>query len=366
MLNHARNYKWLKAYIITILVIVGILVTLFFQLPYYVMKPGDAHNVDAAIEMEGAHSYDEGQFMFMTVTVYRPNIYQFLYAKFHDYRQIFPVQELRQKGETPQEYDTRQLYYMANSQLKATYVAYKHAGKQPKIIHKGVQILNIIEGMPAADVLKAGDMIVKAGGQKVKTKADLLQVVQQKGKNDKLSLTIKRDGKKKQVSVPIARFPDDIIQRQKDRDLKNIHKYGVGITFVAQLEMNVEPKVTFHTERIGGPSGGLMFTLGLYNRLTEKNWTKGYKIAGTGTIEDLQGHVGPIGGIQEKIIAANQENVDIFFAPKMAGNYKHAVEVAKDIGTDMKIVPVKTFSDALAYLQKIPPEDAEEAKDQAA
>ena len=122
-----------------------------------------------------------------------------------------------------------------------------------------------------------------------------------------------------------------------------------------------------HTSNIGGPSAGLMFTLEIMNRLIDEDLAKGYNIAGTGEmLED--GTVGRIGGADFKVIAASREGVEIFFAPDdefrkkcydknpgLQTNYEEAVEMAKKIGTKMKIVPVKTIDDALDYLDKLEP-----------
>lgn len=110
------------------------------------------------------------------------------------------------------------------------------------------------------------------------------------------------------------------------------------------------------SHEIGGPSAGLMFTLEIYNQLVEEDLTKGHEIAGTGTINE-KGEIGPIGGIQQKVVAASDAGAEVFFAPNEKGaeksNYKDALEAAKDIKTKMKIVPVDTLDDALTYLEKM-------------
>ncbi|HBI05097.1 MAG TPA: peptidase, partial [Paenibacillaceae bacterium] len=115
-------------------------------------------------------------------------------------------------------------------------------------------------------------------------------------------------------------------------------------------------------EKIGGPSAGLMFTLEIMNQVSKTDLTKGYRIAGTGEMLP-DGTVGRIGGIEHKIIAAAEEGVDIFFAPndhlplgvKNRTNYEEAVETAKKINTNMKIVPVSTVDDAIKYLETLQP-----------
>jgi PDZ domain-containing protein len=105
-----------------------------------------------------------------------------------------------------------------------------------------------------------------------------------------------------------------------------------------------------------------MFSLEMYAQLTGTDVTKGYRIAGTGTITP-QGEVGVIGGIQHKIVAADREHADIFFAPKdwkgpkgtSIPNYTDAANEAKKIGSKMKVVPVATMDDALQYLAGLTP-----------
>ena len=101
---------------------------------------------------------------------------------------------------------------------------------------------------------------------------------------------------------------------------------------------------------IQGGSGGLLQTLNLYNRLTKDDITKGYHIAGTGTIS-AGGIVGPIGGAAQKVIAAARDGVDIFFIPVF--DYPEARAELDRLDTDMQLVMVATFSEALAYLSEI-------------
>lgn len=112
----------------------------------------------------------------------------------------------------------------------------------------------------------------------------------------------------------------------------------------------ISPKCTFTDTRTGGPSGGLLQTLSIYNKLTEFDYTKGLKIGGTGTINYL-GNVGEIGGIKEKIPTADDSKIDIFFCPKE--NYDDALIAYNNLGnTKMKLVKVDTFYDALKYLKE--------------
>ena len=93
---------------------------------------------------------------------------------------------------------------------------------------------------------------------------------------------------------------------------------------------------------IGGSSGGLMQTLSIYVSLLKLNITN-IKIAGTGTIE-MDGSIGLIGGIREKIITASNENVDVFFIPTA-----HLEDIT-DLEFTYILVPVDTVEEAVYWL----------------
>ena len=131
---------------------------------------------------------------------------------------------------------------------------------------------------------------------------------------------------------------------------------GLGWVMIGTVQ-KVKPEdsnkqITFTDTQVGGPSAGLMFTLEIYNQLTPGDLTQGHRIAGTGTITK-EGVVGPIGGVVHKIVAADRKEAEIFFVPKQ--NYQEAEAKAEQIGTKMKLVPVNTVDDALAYLKHYPP-----------
>jgi PDZ domain-containing protein len=92
---------------------------------------------------------------------------------------------------------------------------------------------------------------------------------------------------------------------------------------------------------VGGPSAGLMWALGLYDLLTPGDLTGGKIVAGTGTI-DIDGRVGPIGEIRDKVVAAERSGASLFLVPR--SNLKELRGV--DHG-DMRIVAVDTFDEAL-------------------
>ena len=76
---------------------------------------------------------------------------------------------------------------------------------------------------------------------------------------------------------------------------------------------------------------------------------RGYKVAATGEIE-LDGSVTRIGGIKQKTIGARKSHVDVFLVPVDGDNAKDA----KRYANGLKIIPVKTFQQALRALATLP------------
>ncbi len=93
----------------------------------------------------------------------------------------------------------------------------------------------------------------------------------------------------------------------------------------------------------GGPSGGLVFTLGLIDLLTPVDILQGRKIAGTGTIAS-DGKVGPIGGVTEKILGAKGVGASHLFISR-----ENCLELPDRV-TGLKVVAIDTIDEAVAYL----------------
>jgi len=101
--------------------------------------------------------------------------------------------------------------------------------------------------------------------------------------------------------------------------------------------------ITLDVKNTGGPSGGMIFTLGVIEELTPQDLLQGRKVAGTGTI-DLSGKVGPIGGIDEKLIAAQRAGVTIFLAPQ-----SNCAEITS-VPDGQTIYSISTIDDAVKAL----------------
>ncbi|MER1955871.1 MAG: SepM family pheromone-processing serine protease [Solibacillus sp.] len=329
----------------------------FYRLDYYITKPGGTYDVSDFLAVQQGDEDDEGAFYMTTVAMGQATPITYAMANFTDFYDVVKIADVRQEEEDDEEYNIRQLKYMTDSQFNATYVAFNRAGLDYQITYKGLYVLNVLAKGAADGVLKPGDEIVEADGQRIMSLETFHDIITPKTKGDQIRLVVKRNDKLIDETLAIKEIPG------------GDGRYGIGITYSESKSIKTDPKVTVKTEDIGGPSAGLMFTLELLNQLIDQDITKGYEIAGTGEmLED--GTVGRIGGIEKKIVSADKEGIAIFFAPddeiteamleynpNIESNYQTAKKTAEKIKTDMKVVPVKTIDDALDYLETLQPKN---------
>ncbi|MBP1991383.1 SepM family pheromone-processing serine protease [Paenibacillus eucommiae] len=354
--RHPKDSR-LRRFVLSILVGIAVIyLAMFIQLPYFVFKPGTAEEIKPMVSIGKGTDTEKGALMLTTVGVTTTNAINYLIALVHPYEELQPKSSIFQKGETENEYSLRQEYVMLTSQSSAIEAAYKKAGVPYQIKHEGVRVMQLIPGLPGEKVLQAGDTLLRIDTKEIGESADLFDYIKTKKLDDEVQITFRRNHEELTASLELAALP--LAQGEETP------RAGLGIVPADMQSIQAENKdqqVTVAAGEIGGPSAGLMFSLEIYNQLVPEDITKGYRIAGTGTI-DADGIVGAIGGIQHKVIAADKAKAEIFFAPKdiipekqaPILNYTTAVARAKEINSDMKIVEVETMQDALDYLKALP------------
>jgi PDZ domain-containing protein len=243
---------------------------------------------------------------------------------------------------------------MDTSQQNAIVSGLRAAGEKVNINYKGVFVYFVYPESKARGILEVGDIITAVDGHPVHRSEELIEYLNANKKaGDKAKLTFLRDGVEKTADIELMELGAD-----NQTEPGTPKKVGIGVRPENKMELDLPRKVKIKAEDIGGPSAGMMFALEIYSQITPGDLTKGYKIAGTGTI-NLEGEVGQIGGIRHKIVAAHEQGAEIFFVPADVGehdtNAKDAADEAKKLGYNMKVVPVRTLQDAIDYLQKLPP-----------
>lgn len=314
-----------------------------YRIPYYIQKPGNTEPLNPIVEVDGGHA-SEGEMHLVTVSGLQATPLQYVLAKVLPHNEVRPLHEVIPEGITPDDYMHGQLQVMESSQEASLVVAYESAGKDITIDYVGVYVVGVVENMPSFGKLEMGDRIISLDGNEIEESSDLVSYVEGKQAGDTIAVDFIRENETLSTEITLDYFPNDE------------SRVGMGISLVTDREVTVDPEVNFSSGNIGGPSAGLMFALEIYDQLTEEDITKGYKIAGTGEI-DYDGNIYRIGGVDKKVVSADREGIDIFFVPNENGradsNYEIAKQTAEEIDSEMEIVPVDTFDDALNYLEEL-------------
>ena len=319
--------------LVAIIIISGFL--LLYPLDYYVVSPGVAKTVAPMVEIEGDSYSAQGDIMLTTVSMKQANTIDYLWIK------LFKPQlyELQSMDFLPQDINMDEYFdlmreMMAESQLKSQAVALEGLGYQPQITGKGVKIVQVLETSNAYDKLEEGDIIVGVDGAQVQLLTETVDKIQNRELGAPVQITVKRDDEQRNYSIETKSLEE------------NSGKPSIGVLITPYKRNYDFPiKININAGQIGGPSAGSMFALEIYNQLSEEDITQGAKIAGTGTI-NLDGSIGKIDGIGQKIVAAKEEGASLFFVP--AGNWELAQEIKVD---DIELVKVETFEQIIEYLK---------------
>jgi PDZ domain-containing protein len=285
------------------------------------------------------HSFN-GQFFLVTVISQAPiTAGEWLAGQVDPAYQIVPPEQVTPKNTTPQQQARQDYQMLDDSETTAIAVGLRLAGYPTVIVGKGVRVDSILPGSHANGLLQSGDIIVGLNGTPIRTTDDLIAGIKAQPSLALAHLMVKRGGAQISLDIPLMppAAPTDT------------PKLGIQIES-AGFDYNPPFPVSIATNKIsGGPSAGLIFTLTVYNSLISQDLTGGRRIAGTGTI-NLDGSVGPIGGVKQKIFAAEAVGAAYFLCP--VDNYADAVSVAKSI----RVVKIVTVQQAIDFLRSLPPQ----------
>jgi PDZ domain-containing protein len=223
---------------------------------------------------------------------------------------------------------------MNGSQINATaaalsYLGYKSTSK--------LAVVDVNKDSKAKNVILVNDQVLTINDRKFENTTELLQFLDGKKPGEFVSVKVNRQG--------VGELTKKIALSSRDDG-----SAFIGINIQEQFVFPFDVKIKL--EETGGPSGGLIFAIGVVEKLTAEDLIRSRNIAGTGTIT-TSGNVGPIGGIAEKIIGAREYGVDIFFTPvENCQDISNIEELGKGKGAKaMKIVPVATLAEAISVLK---------------
>ncbi len=342
---------------------------LFFYMPtpYVVYQPGKAMLIRPMVEVSSQDNDEEGSIYLTTVSMSYPyaNVYKTLRSFLSPHMDLAKRKDVF-GDESTEEYSERQSYVMRTSQSNAIQAVYNELGIPYEVKTQSISVLSTMPGTSAEKLLRPGDQILEIDERIIHEPDDMLQYIAEKQVGEEVEVKFLREGKERSASIRLTDISAHESSQGEEKPRPGIGIYlAIVETVAAERE---EDQVNLVVENIGGPSAGLMFALEIYDLLTAGDLTKGYRIAGTGTIT-VDGKVGVIGGVDYKVVGAHRQKADIFFTPhdlypkdgqsfQPILNYTIAKEKAKQLNTDMKIIPVDTLQEAIQYLKSLPPKQA--------
>lgn len=335
-----------------IVLFVAIAIALILALapaPYVIEKPGPAYNTlgtsdeigtaeedsttTPLIDISGETTYPtEGSLDLLTVSRLgnpenRPNWLVVLTAWLNPSQAVVPIDKAFPPNVSTEQQEELSTLAMVNSQQDAVAAALTHLDYE---YPSTVNVVSLPDGSPAENRLEPEDQVVSVNGAPVENIQSLRDALKSNGAGNEATLGIIRDGKERSVTVtPIAAGGAVVI--------------GINV----KMEYEFPFEVRIQLDRVGGPSAGMMFALGIIDKLTPGAIQGGEDVAGTGTI-DPSGAVGPIGGIRQKLYGARDAGAEWFLSPA-----DNCGEVTGHIPDGLTVLSVADLDDSLAALEAI-------------
>lgn len=330
---------------IVVVVMLLILGSGFIPTGYDVLLAGDPINLDEFVQYEGGSELD-GDLGMTYVASIENTIWPFMIITYllEEGVEIVPaVSEELDMAIEDIDYQNKQM--MEQSKIKAEYIARGVLGEDPRLELLGFYPVFTLPDWPDKDQVKVSDLLIAVDGEKLESYEHLDQLIVEKEAGEQTTLTLLREGET--IEVEVATYPE------KDY-------YGntmLGVFFEEAFETSKDKNIQWQNiENLGGPSAGLMITLTLLDKMMEDSLLKGNEVAGTGTIT-IDGEVGPIGGVKQKVIGAANAGFDYFIVPLDDGwenNETIARKTVQEEGLDITLIPVGTIDDAVSALEKLP------------
>ncbi|MBQ3021114.1 MAG: hypothetical protein IJD92_02675 [Bacilli bacterium] len=318
-----ENYKGL-------LILLGIFVICNYRLNYSIYTPGGLIDLNDRIVSEDKLYDSNGSINLTYVSLVKGTIPTYLLAKVIPTWDIVKNDDITYDGDIDETIKIDK-YYLEESISNAYMVAYNKAGVDYKITNSENYITYVNESVKSN--LKLFDKIIKYDNIDYTTFAALQDYISSKNVGDKVIFQVIRDNKAVECYAELI-------------DINGIAKIGISAVNINEYDSHINVDIKSKSSE-SGSSGGFMTALAIYNSITEKDITKGRKIAGTGTI-DLYGNVGEIGGVKYKLSGAVKNKADLMLVP--SSNYEEAYQYKKEQGFDIELVSISDFDEAIDFL----------------
>jgi PDZ domain-containing protein len=339
----------------TLMLIALLCAGVFIPVPYAEMSPGPTvntlgdHDGEPVLQISGHKTYEaSGHLNMTTVRVtsadYKMNLVEAVYGWLAHDNKVVPHDTLYPDGKTEEQSTQENAEEFSQSQESAKVAALKELDVPVK---SWVVVSTVVKDSPAEGELHAGDVIKSVDGTAVKQPADVAELVTRHKPGEDVTFTVvpAKEQAAAEKENRTATTTEKVTITTAASDDTGEKRAIVGIS--AGTDHTFPFSIDIKLADVGGPSAGLMFALGIYDKLTPGDLTGGQFVAGTGTIDD-DGKVGPIGGIEMKTVGARDKGAQYFLTP--AGNCAAA---AKDTPDGLTLVKVDTIGDALDALKDI-------------
>lgn len=251
-------------------------------------------------------------------------------------RDVLPREVVYPPAKSVEQVRAEDVAMMGSSQREALVAALRAAG-QPVL--ELPMVVSVVVSGPSNGKLQPGDLILEVDDVAVQSVDDVRSRIRKHQVGEPVVFTVERNGAPHDVTLTTAPGPKDKAVPYLGISLDLGHKHAATVSY------GIDPAIV-------GPSAGLVFSLAIYDMVSETDLLAGHNVAGTGTIS-ADGTVGPIGGIQEKVAGAERAGAEVFLVP--AGNCGDV----DGLRTDLRLVKVATLREAISALQKINQNDAE-------
>lgn len=297
-------------------------------LPFYALGPGPARQVAPLIHVDGARTYaSSGRLVMTTIRFTQVTALGAVVAWLNPEQAVVGEEAVYPPGLSPSEEEQRAISQMDQSKIDAAAVALSEVTGYPREHGPGALVELVGPGCPAEGRLFPGDRIVRIAGERVESRRQASRLIDAVPVGEPIDFRVEADGEGHDVRVTRGTCP-------------GVDEPVIGIVLVDSFPF----EITIESGDVGGPSAGLMWAVGLYDLLTPGDLTRGRTVAGTGAI-DLEGKVGPIGGIRDKVVAARDAHADVMLVPRSD------VRELRDVDRgDLTLIPVSTFDEAVKAL----------------
>jgi PDZ domain-containing protein len=310
----------------------------------FLLVPDRAHPLAALVEVPGGHDQaDGGAIYYVDVLERKASLLERIFPGLREGSTLVKHTDIVPPGITDKERIEADRRAMELSQQIASAVALRELGYKVKILLDGVRVARVSGNSSAIGKLESGDVILAVDGKRVYTTTQLRDAVGSHAVGDVLHVSVRRNGSRREFDIRSAK------DQETGRPI-----LGILAETSPALAIRLPLKIKFNLRNVGGPSAGLAFALQILEE-SGRNVDHGYRVAATGVIEP-DGSVGEIGGVKQKTIGARRAHVDVFLVPA-GDNYRDARKYAHGL----RLIPVKTFQQALHALATLPPKRHENA-----